>query len=268
MAASQPYRSEEHTSELQSPQNLVCRLLLEKKKQYHGAMIAKKEQTSAHIAPEALELSFSSENIGAQFLRAQNYVASFAHREIAAERNHVGGNIDQQNATETDVVVHESDEGAGDEPSSLNAGQKKRVGLHELALGREFLNQRGDGWPEHPETGGDEGVHQVELPHLHPMLEREDGDGHDDQGADGVEPHDQAAAIFAINDYASEGKHEHGGNGLQNGEGTERHFRVGGFQNVPGNRGRIHPAAQHGDHVGGKDKAQRALAEDVSHTLL
>src|SRR6202521_4608962 len=27
-----PIRSEEHTSELQSPQNLVCRLLLEKKK--------------------------------------------------------------------------------------------------------------------------------------------------------------------------------------------------------------------------------------------
>src|SRR2546426_5860104 len=29
---SQPHRSEEHTSELQSPCNLVCRLLLEKKK--------------------------------------------------------------------------------------------------------------------------------------------------------------------------------------------------------------------------------------------
>src|SRR5256885_4165097 len=29
-----PARSEEHTSELQSPCNLVCRLLLEKKKQY------------------------------------------------------------------------------------------------------------------------------------------------------------------------------------------------------------------------------------------
>src|SRR2546430_14739434 len=28
------YRSEEHTSELQSQSNLVCRLLLEKKKQY------------------------------------------------------------------------------------------------------------------------------------------------------------------------------------------------------------------------------------------
>src|SRR5256885_8451463 len=29
-----PLRSEEHTSELQSPCNLVCRLLLEKKKKY------------------------------------------------------------------------------------------------------------------------------------------------------------------------------------------------------------------------------------------
>src|SRR5256885_10002465 len=30
-----PARSEEHTSELQSPCNLVCRLLLEKKKNHH-----------------------------------------------------------------------------------------------------------------------------------------------------------------------------------------------------------------------------------------
>src|SRR2546430_9980572 len=30
------YRSEEHTSELQSQSNLVCRLLLEKKKKYHN----------------------------------------------------------------------------------------------------------------------------------------------------------------------------------------------------------------------------------------
>src|SRR2546426_6609784 len=32
LAVETPYRSEEHTSELQSPCNLVCRLLLEKKK--------------------------------------------------------------------------------------------------------------------------------------------------------------------------------------------------------------------------------------------
>src|SRR5258708_31395123 len=30
-----PHRSEEHTSELQSPDHLVCRLLLEKKKNLH-----------------------------------------------------------------------------------------------------------------------------------------------------------------------------------------------------------------------------------------
>src|SRR2546426_7292516 len=35
--ASARTRSEEHTSELQSPCNLVCRLLLEKKKQYDGS---------------------------------------------------------------------------------------------------------------------------------------------------------------------------------------------------------------------------------------
>src|SRR5256885_3727910 len=32
IAVGNPFRSEEHTSELQSPCNLVCRLLLEKKK--------------------------------------------------------------------------------------------------------------------------------------------------------------------------------------------------------------------------------------------
>src|SRR5256885_452964 len=34
-------RSEEHTSELQSPCNLVCRLLLEKKKKYHRRIHAR-----------------------------------------------------------------------------------------------------------------------------------------------------------------------------------------------------------------------------------
>src|SRR5690348_17782628 len=35
LAATCEWRSEEHTSELQSPVHLVCRLLLEKKKQHH-----------------------------------------------------------------------------------------------------------------------------------------------------------------------------------------------------------------------------------------
>src|SRR5438552_13002062 len=39
-------RSEEHTSELQSPDHLVCRLLLEKKKQYRPC---NRSQTQNHI---------------------------------------------------------------------------------------------------------------------------------------------------------------------------------------------------------------------------
>src|SRR2546430_10046042 len=42
-------RSEEHTSELQSQSNLVCRLLLEKKKQYCG------EAIGSGITPMALK---------------------------------------------------------------------------------------------------------------------------------------------------------------------------------------------------------------------
>src|SRR2546426_9381886 len=38
-APSRTLRSEEHTSELQSPCNLVCRLLLEKKNQAHMAVV-------------------------------------------------------------------------------------------------------------------------------------------------------------------------------------------------------------------------------------
>src|SRR3989454_8749584 len=40
------YRSEEHTSELQSPCNLVCRLLLEKKKK--KKMILRKHRSTVH----------------------------------------------------------------------------------------------------------------------------------------------------------------------------------------------------------------------------
>src|SRR2546426_6382382 len=38
--AARPRRSEEHTSELQSPCNLVCRLLLEKKKKTPAALLS------------------------------------------------------------------------------------------------------------------------------------------------------------------------------------------------------------------------------------
>src|SRR2546426_6413604 len=42
-----PSRSEEHTSELQSPCNLVCRLLLEKKKKQYAGSSDTKNHTAA-----------------------------------------------------------------------------------------------------------------------------------------------------------------------------------------------------------------------------
>src|SRR2546430_10649123 len=41
------HRSEEHTSELQSQSNLVCRLLLEKKKQILSALVQRTDSTPA-----------------------------------------------------------------------------------------------------------------------------------------------------------------------------------------------------------------------------
>ncbi len=168
--------------------------------QQHGrAMIAQKVQSLAHLAPEALQLAFGREHVGTQLLRAQHDMAPFAHREVAEKRHDVGGNVDQQNAAQTDVVVHEADDRTGDEPSALHPCQQKRVRVHEPVLRGQFLNEGGDSRPEHPEPGGDQRVHQVELPDLHAVPEGEDGHGHDDHGAQGVEPHDQAPAVFAVN---------------------------------------------------------------------
>src|SRR5256885_3990225 len=46
-------RSEEHTSELQSPCNLVCRLLLEKKRTHRGGAVplARTYPRPSHLAP-------------------------------------------------------------------------------------------------------------------------------------------------------------------------------------------------------------------------
>src|SRR5690348_17881752 len=41
-------RSEEHTSELQSPVHLVCRLLLEKKKKYHRCITWRHSNNQKH----------------------------------------------------------------------------------------------------------------------------------------------------------------------------------------------------------------------------
>src|SRR5256885_7734773 len=55
-----PSRSEEHTSELQSPCNLVCRLLLEKKKIGHTACLHRELPASLHAHGRALLAAHAS----------------------------------------------------------------------------------------------------------------------------------------------------------------------------------------------------------------
>src|SRR3712207_7618531 len=47
-------RSEEHTSELQSRQYLVCRLLLEKKNQYHASRLLLHSQTQTRYSDSSM----------------------------------------------------------------------------------------------------------------------------------------------------------------------------------------------------------------------
>src|SRR2546430_5602157 len=50
-------RSEEHTSELQSQSNLVCRLLLEKKKKQTDSTISKSDRVVAHSSDNSTLIS-------------------------------------------------------------------------------------------------------------------------------------------------------------------------------------------------------------------
>src|SRR5256885_10727677 len=75
MAFSVPWRSEEHTSELQSPCNLVCRLLLEKKK--------KRTELHSERHETASTTSHSVLYILCHMLPGQIGVANFRHDTYA-----------------------------------------------------------------------------------------------------------------------------------------------------------------------------------------
>src|SRR5258708_15372396 len=55
-------RSEEHTSELQSPDHLVCRLLLEKKKTHWSSAAA--QETANHIGRSVFRVSTAADTVG------------------------------------------------------------------------------------------------------------------------------------------------------------------------------------------------------------
>src|SRR5581483_6803079 len=183
-------------------------------------------------------------------------VAASADKQVADEGDDVGADVEQQHAAEADVVVDKADDGAGEQPSTLHAGEQEGVGSYELGVGREFLDERGDGGPEHAEAGGHEHGHGVQMPDLRLSAQREGGDSENNDGARGVEEHYQAAAVFPVDDHAGERQHEHGRQRLQHDKGAERGFRARGLEDEPRHRGGVHPAPEHGDEIGGEHEPQ------------
>ena len=125
---------------------------------------AQEGEAFAQFAHEAADGSFSGIEIMQQLGGARHHVASFADREVAQKRNNVGGDVDKQDAAKPDVLVDKAYDGASDEPTALYADHQKGVGTDVFGVGREFLDQRGDRGPEHPESSRDQHVHGVKMP--------------------------------------------------------------------------------------------------------
>ena len=230
-------------------------------------MFAEKVQALSHFAPKSLELGFRRYDIRPQFLRSNDDMPPLANREVAEERDHVSRYVQQQNSAEPNVVVNKSDNRSRDQESPLHAREQECIRLHELAFRGEFLNECGDCGPKHPEPCSHQSVHQIKLPNLYPMPERENGHSEDNQSAYRVEPHDKPSTVFAVDHHSGERKHEHGGKGLQNRKRSQGDLRMRGLKDVPGNGSRIHPAAHHRHEVGGEDETQRTIAETGTHPL-
>src|SRR5256885_3909001 len=83
------WRSEEHTSELQSPCNLVCRLLLEKKKYQLCKCVGQFIYTSSFCRPPAIYRDLAHANA---FLR------TYLHRQCAYRvvQKYAFGGIDHE----------------------------------------------------------------------------------------------------------------------------------------------------------------------------
>src|SRR5579864_1734274 len=116
-------------------------------------MFAEKMQPLSYFAPKPLQLRFRGDDVGPEFLWSNDDMPSLAHREVAEERDYVSGYVQDQNSTEPDAVVNESYNCSRDQESPLHARKQECVRLHELAFRGEFLDERCDCGPEHPEPG-------------------------------------------------------------------------------------------------------------------
>ena len=114
---------------------------------------------------------------------------------------------------------------------------------------------RGHRWPEHPESGGHQRVHQVQLPEAHFARKGQHGNDEDDQSARAIEKHYEMATIFAVDDDTGEWQHQQRRDRLQDDYCPQRHLRMRDLKDVPDNGGSVHAAPQHGDQIGDKDES-------------
>jgi hypothetical protein len=77
--------------------------------------------------------------------------------------------------------------------------------------------------------------------------------------------HDQPAPVLAIDNDPGEGQQKHGGQSLQNHQRAQGHLGMRRLQDVPGYSGRVHAAAQHGNHVSQKNETKSPLLQDGAH---
>src|SRR5947209_15620907 len=141
-------------------------------------------------------------------LGASHGDAALANEQVAGDRDGVGAEVEQQYSTQVKMVVDESNDPARDQPSALHARHEEVTRSYILRFGRELLNERGHRWPEHPESGGHQRVHQVQLPEAHFARKGQHGNDEDDQSARAIEKHYEMATIFAVDDDTGEWQHQ------------------------------------------------------------
>src|SRR5438552_11296309 len=107
-------------------------------------MSAKKVNAIAQLAKEFLYSALSGNYVIVQFRRTRHHVTALAHGKIAQKRQRVAAHVEHQHTTQTDFVVNESDQRAGNQPASLHTGQQKSIGVNELVPWRHFLDKRSD----------------------------------------------------------------------------------------------------------------------------
>ena len=92
---------------------------------------------------------------------------SLPHREVAQKRNYIGADVNQQNTAKANLVENEADDRTRDQPSALHPGKQKSIGVNKFFARRQLLNEGGNGWPKHPETGSHQHVHRIQFPDFH-----------------------------------------------------------------------------------------------------